>query len=438
METIARFFPQKKLALPTEPGLHSKLAKLGFGGVMRRLSIGLAAVALLAGCTENGESDLFGPDTGGTSSGGSSAGGTSANGGSSAGGDTSGGSSAGGDTNGGSTSGGSANAGSSSGGEANGGSGATGGDAGTSAGGSAGSASGGSAGTASGGNAAGGSAGNGGSASGGAGNAGAGGSAGTAGNAGAAGSGAGGTAGASTGGTGGAGVVCGPPSGVAHPALYTTLDDDNAILNPVYGNAVGANYSGDGFRTALCQTGISINGSDRYVAYRQIKDGYQNFEYQQGTISFWYQPSYDYADNKNHHLFASNDESRWNSTGGIRIRKASGANSNEFQVLAVQQGPGPTILKETTVTAANYGWKQGDWVHIEVTWDFRATGVTGQNVHVYFDGVEATYDKTSFGPLNFPAESEDARFYIGAWGSLDSETASGLVDEFMIWTSVVR
>ncbi|MGE0328722.1 MAG: hypothetical protein AB7S68_40780 [Polyangiaceae bacterium] len=433
METIAGFFPQKKLALPTEPGLHSKLAKLGFGGVMRRLSIGLAAVVLLAGCSENGESDLFGPDTGGTSSGGSSAGGTSANGGSSAGGDTNGGSSAGGDTNGGSTSGGSANAGSSSGGAANGGSGATGGDAGTSAGGSAGSASGGNAGTASGGSAAGGSAGNGGSASGGAGNAGAGGSAGSGGAAG-----SGGTAGGSTGGTGGTGVVCGPPSGVAHPALYTTLDDDNAILNPVYGNAVGANYSGDGFRTALCQTGISISGSDRYVAYRQIKDGYQNFEYQQGTISFWYQPNYDYADNKNHHLFASNDESRWNSTGGIRIRKASGANSNEFQVLAVQQGPGPTILKETTVTAANYGWKQGDWVHIEVTWDFRATSVTGQNVHVYFDGVEATYGKASFGPLTFPAESEDARFYIGAWGSLDSETASGLVDEFMIWTSVVR
>ncbi|MCB9585078.1 MAG: hypothetical protein H6718_06755 [Polyangiaceae bacterium] len=417
--------------------MHSKLAELGFGGVMRRWSIGLAAVTLLLGCSENGETDLFGPDTGGSSSGGSSAGGSSNSGGSSAGGQISGGSSAGGDSSGGSAgsgaSGGDAgngNAGSSAGnagggGNTSGGSAGSGGNAGA-AGGSGGSATGGSA---TGGSATGGTAGGGSST---------GGSAGAAGGSGGA-TGGSGTGGSTAGGTGGTGgVVCGPPSGMEHPALYTTLDDDSAILNPVYGNAVGANYSGDGFRTAQCQTAIRIDGSDRYVAYRQIKDGYQNFEYQQGTISFWYQPSYDHADNKNHHLFASNGEARWNSTGGIRIRKASGSNSNEFQVLAIQQGVGPAILKETTVSAANYGWKQGDWVHIEITWDFRVASGTAQNVHIYFDGVEATYGKTSFGALNFPAESEDARFFIGAWDNLDSETASGLVDEFMIWTSVVR
>ncbi len=420
---------------------------------MRRWSIGLAAVVLLVGCGDDGEADLFGSGgSAGTASGGAGNAGSN-NGGSSAGGDTSGGSSAGGDASGGSgadggNAGSGASGGTASGGSTNGGAGgatsggsSSGGSAGATSGGSGGAGAG-SGGTANGGTAGNGTGGSGGSTTGGASGGGAGGSS----SGGSSGSGTGGTGtggtgtgGTGTGGTGGGGgIVCGPPSGVAHPALYTTLDDDAAILNPVYGNAVGAMYSGDGFRTAQCQTGIRITGSDTYVAYRQIKDGYQNFEYQQGTISFWYQPNYDYNDNKNHHLFASNGEARWNSTGGIRIRKAAASNANEFQVLAVQQGPGPAILKETSVSASNYGWKHGDWIHIEVTWDFRVTSSTGQNVHIYFDGVEASYSKTSSGPLTFPTESEDARFYIGAWNNLDSETASGLIDDFMIWTSVVR
>ncbi|MCA9628706.1 MAG: hypothetical protein KC766_13605 [Myxococcales bacterium] len=413
---------------------------------MRRWSTGLAAVVLLVACGDEGETDLFG--SGGA--GGAAGAGGVASGGSTAGGQASGGSSAGGNSSGGVAGlGGDANGGagnSSSGGTSGASGGTTGGSSGNTVGGSAsgGSASGGSAsgGAATGGASGAATGGTGATASGGTGGGGTGGSAGTAaggsGGSAAAGSGGTSTGGSGSGGTGGSGVTCGPPSGIGQPALYTTLDDDDAIQSPVYGNPVGVMYSGDGFRTAICQTGISISGSDRYVAYRQIKDGYQNFEYAQGTLSFWYQPSYDHDDGHNHHLFASSDGARWNSGGGLRIRKAGSSNANELQVLAMQPGPGPAALKETTVAAASYGWKKGDWVHVEVTWDFRLTSVSGQNVHIYLDGFEVSYAKTSSGGLSFPAESEDARFFIGAWGDLDSETASGLIDDFMIWTSVVR
>src|SRR5690606_22064826 len=142
--------------------------------------------------------------------------------------------------------------------------------------------------------------------------------------------------------------------------------------------------------------------SDSHVSYRQIKDGYQNFEYTQGSLAFWFLQEFSHTDGKNHHLFASNDEGRWNNSGGIRIRKAAANNGNAFQVIATTQGnPGPAIYRETSIAASDYSFVKSRWVHIKVSWDFRVTSALGQNVRVYFDGVEATYSNTTSGPLTF-------------------------------------
>ena len=244
------------------------------------------------------------------------------------------------------------------------------------------------------------------------------------------GSGGGGTGGASggaggSGGTGGGGFACGPKAS-ATALLYTTLDDAGSITSPASGSGMGASHSTtptDDFLGGACGSAIQLDETNEYVRFRQA----MNFDYAQGTIDFYYQPSYASTDGNNHPLFGTSDFSN----GGIRIRKAAANNNNNLQVIIVDASAG---IHETQVAPADTPFSPGTWVRVTISWDSAAAG---QAVRIYFDGVEATYVSTVNGGFPMPSARGDEFVYIGAFDDrMNQGPSSGLIDDFKIYGTV--
>lgn len=240
--------------------------------------------------------------------------------------------------------------------------------------------------------------------------------------------GAGTTTGTGGTGTGGASTSCaGNPAGAL---LFTTLDDAASISSPVAGSGLGAGHvttPANDFIAALTGNGIRIDGPNEYVRFQETAAG-PNFSHVRGTLDFCYQPTYLPTDGANHHLFGT---SGFSATGGMRVRKAASNNANRFQVIILDDNS-QFAGGETAILPGNVPFVPGVWVRVTVSWDLMVAAGQ-QNTRVYFDGVEPPYDTTAIGPASMPAASASEFVYVGAWDAVDSETASGVLDELKLY-----
>ncbi len=219
--------------------------------------------------------------------------------------------------------------------------------------------------------------------------------------------------------------------------LCSTLDDAVSITSPSIGSGAGAGHLTvplDDFVAAQIDEGIRIDGAAEYVRFQQADGATTNFDSDQGTIDFWYLPSYVETDGVNHHLIGTQP---WGGTGGLRIRKAAADNTNHFQAIFIDDTGGfGGGAGETSVNPANYTFTPGVWIRIRVTWDFTVAGGV-QNVRIYFDDVEATYAQTRTGSANMVPEDASRDVYVGAWDAVDVDTADGVIDQLVIYATAV-
>jgi hypothetical protein len=211
------------------------------------------------------------------------------------------------------------------------------------------------------------------------------------------------------------------------------------VTEPVAGDGTGASVATqpeNDFHEGYCQpSAVQIDASAEYVRYQQevagTDDDYANINFTVGTVDFFFKPAFDETDGKNHFLFValSSDNS------GFRMRKAALENNNNFQFTVLDEG---ALAGEAQVAPDKLPFTSGTWVRITVTWDF--SEVMGQQVHVYFDGAEATYvdDGGTVEDIVFTGPVPETDEYIWIGNSPDGALpANGMIDDFKIYSAVV-
>ncbi|MCC6898666.1 MAG: hypothetical protein IT377_06805 [Polyangiaceae bacterium] len=257
---------------------------------------------------------------------------------------------------------------------------------------------------------------------------GAGGSAGATGGSGGSGAGGAGGAGGNSGGAGGTGGTggttpwpsCGFVSGLPIK-LHTTLNDAPSVKAPNAGTGPGVSNPTDAFAPGACSAGFLLDDSGEFVSYPM-----SNIKLGSGTIDFWYVPDDPETLDKIYNLFAT---ANWNQ-GGIKIRKASLSNLNQFEVILVDD---KQTFHFTKIAHDQYTFVVGQPIRITVAWSTGQTPAGAPAVRVWFDKVEVkTFVERAKYPIAMPT-SVSGSLYVGAEKESDPTPANGVVDEFKIF-----
>ena len=257
--------------------------------------------------------------------------------------------------------------------------------------------------------------------------------------------GGGGGAGASGGAGGSAPLVCGPAPGTVGQSLllYTTLDDPASVTAPSAGdgsNAAVVTQPADDFQQVGCGPGaVQIDAATEMVTFRQRVGGTDHIDFDRGTLDFNFVPGPGFSVMGSQDFFFFVADTGGN--GGFRMRKANDANLNHLQFLIID---GNGFVGEAQVRPTDLPFVQGTPTRITITWDFT---VSGQQVRIYFDGVEAPYPDGT-GPNdngsgivadttpNMPSPRNDEDIVIGNEPA-GQDPAHGLIDDFKIYDEVI-
>jgi hypothetical protein len=224
------------------------------------------------------------------------------------------------------------------------------------------------------------------------------------------------------------------PTVTPTPLLYTTLDNAAAVSAPVKGTGTGASVQTtppNDFVPGFLNNGLLINGPQQYARFQETDGVTQNVNLAKGSVDFWYQPAYANTDGVAHRLF---DIGPSGYAGSIGLYKRVGSLNNDLWLYVVASN-GTQMY--TGVPATSYSWTAGQWVEIRVTWDSTvASGI--QNAHIYVNGKEPTYEFAATGPFSMPAPSTTNFIYLGASSATDTNTATGILDEFKIYPQAIH
>ena len=224
-----------------------------------------------------------------------------------------------------------------------------------------------------------------------------------------------------------------PPAATAVPLLYSRLNNQATVATPANGSGLGYTIKTTPARDFVAGynvNGIRINAKNEYVRFREKNGTVQNVELDQGTVDFWYQPFYASTDGQAYRIFGIGP---LNAAGSIALHKRIGTSNNE---LAVQIRDNANRTLATVVRPPNYSWVPGQWVNIRVTWDSKV-GANVQNTRVYLDGQEPVYAAFSTGPFTMRAEATTQFIYVGNAGASTGFHANAILDEFMIYGTVL-
>ena len=201
----------------------------------------------------------------------------------------------------------------------------------------------------------------------------------------------------------------------SHWTFYSTLNDLNAVENPVYGpTATAQDLTGDDFTEGLVENGVRIDADTASMGAIVVPNdvtGQQVFDTAEGAIRFWYQPNYFHDVGLVAPLVRCNGQG---SSFEITHTDASifyvkfHRDSNDDISLEV----GPTL----------YYWDPGDWILVDVRWTEGDTWSLRINGEVLADGPLGTLSDFS------PCQS----VYVGS-SSGGMGYASGILDEIMFF-----
>jgi hypothetical protein len=209
--------------------------------------------------------------------------------------------------------------------------------------------------------------------------------------------------------------------------FYSTLQADTAVTTPAVGTG-GVVANGNDFPAARHGNGARFDADGEYLQMPTAG----NFNSAEGTIAFWYQPSYDYgaglvSDDMGLVGYEIDTNNRWNIW---HEPWAGGAGSGEGLYFEIRSagvsfttglGAGPSFPVR---------WRANEWVHLRFAW--KSDAVTPR-LEIWIDG--QLVSPAPVGSYAAPA-AVPANLYIG-----DLETngftsnAQGRIDEFHIYSS---
>jgi hypothetical protein len=210
------------------------------------------------------------------------------------------------------------------------------------------------------------------------------------------------------------------------PTLYSTLDSAVAVTEPAIGELgfVG-NAEGD-YHGGPCGLAINIDQTGDYIKYHYQDNDVRHFDPRVGGMDFWYMPSFSHTDGLNHDLFGT---ANWATVGGMRLRKASAENLNAFQVIL--RGAVLEQVVQINVPASEYELNAGEWTRITLIW-YLAADLPERYARLFLN---AQLVGEVVPPNTFQmAPDPDGFFVLGVWDFGDAQHASGLLDDFKVFS----
>ncbi len=193
---------------------------------------------------------------------------------------------------------------------------------------------------------------------------------------------------------------------------HSTLDSPAAVTNPDVGSP-GAVNGGTNFAPARYGNGASLSTPDSNVSFPAPG----NLRVNRGAVELWYLPTYYYADGMARRIWSYFvDASNY-----FRLTKEAASNNLAFEIFT------GGVLTKVSVTPANYGWLDHEWVHIRVTWD--DTLPIGTQARIFVNRVEPPHidPSTDYNSAGMPTSGT---VLIGGDGTL---SADGVIDEFHVY-----
>ncbi len=160
------------------------------------------------------------------------------------------------------------------------------------------------------------------------------------------------------------------------------------------------------FMTGRFGQGVLIDGEDR-LSYQTAG----NINRQQGSIEFWFQPTWDGDDEQGYGFFETGDITGAGWFNRMRIQKDS-ANNLRFMVMDGTQEHGVAYY-------INH-WLAGEWHHIAATWQDNA-------IALYVDGLEVDRSEG----IELPQELDEV-MQVGSLVVNEPFRADGVIDELRI------
>jgi hypothetical protein len=215
------------------------------------------------------------------------------------------------------------------------------------------------------------------------------------------------------------------------PLLNTTLDSSTAISSPVAGTGTGSSTNGT-FVTGHSNNGLSIAASSaKYARFQETDGTVNNVNLAKGTVEFWYKPSYANTDNAEHQITGIG---ALGTAGSVSFKKGGAALSNALVLNVIDNS---TVSHMTKVATTAYSWSANTWHEIRFTWD-STVGTGVQNSRIYIDGNEVSaYSQTATGGFTMPAVSSTKYVYVGNISTTETNSAAGVLDDYMIYGAVV-
>jgi outer membrane protein assembly factor BamB len=193
---------------------------------------------------------------------------------------------------------------------------------------------------------------------------------------------------------------------------HSTLESAAAVANPDVGSP-GAVNGGTTFANGRYGNGALLSAAASNVSFPAAG----NLRVDRGSVELWYLPSYYYVDGIEHRIWTYFVDA----ANQFRLTKAAAGNNLEFEILRAG------VSTKVSVTVANYGWLDHEWVHLRAAWDSSAP--LADQVRIFVNRVEPPHTNPT-NAYNSAGMPVSGTVLIGGNGTV---AANGVIDEVHVY-----
>jgi outer membrane protein assembly factor BamB len=193
---------------------------------------------------------------------------------------------------------------------------------------------------------------------------------------------------------------------------HSTLESSAAVASPDVGSPGSVN-GGTTFPNGRYGNGALFSTPASNVSIPATG----NFRVDRGAVELWYLPTYYYVDGLEHRIWTYFVDA----SHQMRLTKAAGTNNLEFEILRAG------VSTKVSVTVANYGWLDHEWIHLRAAWDSAAP--LGDQVRIFVNRVEPPHTNpvNSYDAAGMPASGT---VFLGGNGTV---ATNGILDEVHVY-----
>jgi len=212
---------------------------------------------------------------------------------------------------------------------------------------------------------------------------------------------------------------------------YSTLDSAAAVTSPAVGS--GGTVSGATFAAGRVGNAANFDGLNDYI-YFPTANNIDLSGDSSGVIDFWARPDWNSNATGRTYAFTGDYNSASGDLFGLGFcgsdAACAGSGLGTAGDLSFSTMDGGVYQSRLVISAANYSWTAGDWVHIRLEWNDTAAS---DRLKVFINGTEPTHTHTNDASLDISALSLLSNWYIGDMAA-DSLSFDGMIDEFRVFS----